>query len=99
MLKIKVVSVKINLELLTNEFASFDCGENLSGVIHSPSENGPYTVFLDGGYLLGKFHNENEAVKNISFLRMQIEDAREVSGMDYPAYKRTFSEGANSRVH
>jgi hypothetical protein len=96
---IKLTTVQINLDLLSKEYASFQCGENVKGVIHSPSEDGPYTVTLDGGHLLGRFTDEEDTIKKIAYLNLQINEASEAFGMDYQAYKRVFTEGAASRSH
>lgn len=89
---------EIILSEINSELASFKCNTTLSGVVHLP-KTGAITVVLDGGYDLGTFHCPACALKAISFLCIEVEEADKHSGMNYHAYKSAFKAGTASRVH
>ncbi|WP_148872644.1 hypothetical protein [Serratia marcescens] len=95
---INVKTTEIALSPINSDLAAFKCNTSVSGFIHLPA-NGAVTVVLDGGYELGAFHCSKCAVKAISFLCIEVEEADKHSGMNYQAYKSAFNAGTASRVH
>lgn len=93
-----VKTTEINLSPLNSELAAFKCNTSVSGFIHLP-DSGAVTVVLDGGYQLGAFDCSKCAVKAISFLCIEVEEADKQAGMSYQAYKSAFKAGAASRAH
>ncbi|WP_407226416.1 DNA breaking-rejoining protein [Enterobacter roggenkampii] len=93
-----VKTTEITLSPINSEIAAFKCNASVSGFIHLP-DNGAATVVLDGGYKLGAFDCSKCAVKAISFLCIEVEEADKHAGMNYQAYKTAFKAGSSSRVH
>ncbi|HHK9553118.1 TPA: hypothetical protein ACQZHX_002484 [Enterobacter sichuanensis] len=86
-MKVSITTVELNLVIVNKEIATFNINGAISGVVHLPS-SGPVTVVLDGGYVLGEFHCPVCAVKNISLLSVNFEEAQKSCGMSYYDHKR-----------
>ncbi|MEA1064708.1 hypothetical protein [Erwinia sp. HR93] len=95
---IEVKTTEIKLSEINPDLASFKCNSAVSGFIHLPKKNA-VTVVLDGGYKLGAFHCPTCAIKAISFLCIEVEEADKKSGMNYQAYKSVFNAGSATRMH
>lgn len=93
-----VKTTEITLSKINSDLAAFKCNTSVSGFVHLP-DNGAVTVVLDGGYELGAFHCPACAVKAISLLCVEVEEAEKNSGMSYQAYKSAFAAGSKSQMH
>lgn len=94
--KVEIKSTEFELRRVNNVIATFKCNDSVSGVMHCPS-NGPITIVLDGGYVLGEFHCEVCAIREISLLTINIEDADKLYGASYSRYKELYGIGASCR--
>lgn len=88
-MKIEVTTVEMGLTIVNKEIATFNINGAISGVVHLPS-NGPVTVVIDGGYVLGEFHCPVCAVKDISLLAVNFAEAQNACGMSYYDHKRQY---------
>lgn len=95
---IEIRSTKVELSVINSDLASFNCNGSVTGFVHLP-DVGPITVVLDGGYALGAYKDPASAIKDISFLCIEIECADKHAGMNYQAYMQTFKAGFASRMH
>lgn len=94
-IKTKVIHVEMTVKHIGNNFAHFNCGENVKGTIHVP-EKGKVTVILEGEYILGEFHCVVCAVDAITDLSSKVIVSEEICGMTYSAYKTSIANFANA---
>ncbi|HED6269668.1 TPA: DNA breaking-rejoining protein [Enterobacter sichuanensis] len=96
MLDIIIKTTKVTA--INKDLAAFNCGGDLSGVIHSPA-SGIYTVVIDGGYTLATNICPHCVIKSVHNLADKIQGGNEKFGMNYESYKAAFLSGSNSRCH
>lgn len=89
----EIVKVEINLKVVNESIASFNCEQKVSGVTHT-TKSGETTVILDGGYVLGSFDCPHCAIQAIGFLAAKIGDGERSGFGNYRLYKQDFMHEA-----
>jgi hypothetical protein len=94
----EIISAGLDLTVVNNSIALFNCEKKVSGVIHS-ARTGETTVILDGGYVLGKFDCPHCAIAAVGLLVVNIRDAEKTGCGNYRHHKRLWMEQAIEAVH
>ena len=95
---VEIITIEFKIKRLNKDFVSFNCGEDIKGIMHIP-EKGNNTVIFEDRYVFGSFGCPACAVDAISDLHAEIILANKDYGMDYATYKKTFSHTSASKVH
>lgn len=96
--KIEIIEIEFKIKRLNKDFASFTCGNDITGIIHVP-DNGNVTVIFEGRYVFGSFDCPACAVDAITDLHAELIFANKTFGMDYAEYKESFNNTSASKVH
>jgi len=96
--KVEIIAIEFKITRLNKDFASFNCGGDIKGIIHVP-DKGDNTVIFEDRYVFGTFDCPACAVDAISDLHTEIILANKVFGMDYTEYKESFNNTSASKVH
>ncbi|NUL36600.1 DNA breaking-rejoining protein [Kosakonia sacchari] len=95
---VEIIAIEFKIKALNKDFASFNCGNDITGIIHVP-DKGNVTVIFEGRYVFGSFDCPACAVDAITDLHAELIFANKTFGMDYAEYKVLYKNTSASKVH